>query len=1069
MKPLKLTISAFGPYAGLQEIDFTALKEQIFVISGPTGSGKTTIFDAISYALFGEPSGSSRDRDSLRSDFAQAETETFVELQFELRGKVYKIKRSPQQEQKKLRGEGYTIRNADAELLMSDGSLITRISNVDEKINSLLGINKSQFKQIVMLPQGEFRKLLESDSNEREIIFRKIFGTEAFAEIQKRLENESKELYKCVHDIKTQIDTVIKHFDCGDNEELEERRSSQNVNIDLFIEGMKELSDNDNKELGLLNSQLEIITAKQGILKEEIAKGNEINKKFKDKELISKEYEEAFARTNEFKQKEINLEFARKALQINEIDQQYLKSKHDNEIKVSELSNAKQGLETNIKNYQISKDKFELEKKKEPIKKQYEAEMSLLNNMLPKIIQYDKSVKASEAVKAKNIEIINTLEKEQKNLELTKKSYKEQEETLKQLYITESECIKLDKQISDNKKHLIDLDSINKLISSYIEQLDLLEEKRTDFKEFDLRFVDFRNNLEQLEDSYIRGQAGILAKTLKESVPCPVCGALEHPKPANVVDNIPSEEQLKNLKEQFSDLNEQRTNKLSTISELTGNIESKKLEINNKLIDIEYIKSNKINTLDDIEENGTESECGLADKNLDIFSKSSLDVIEKNIINKGKKLKAETISIKATYKDKLEFVNNKNQLETIYKETADKIDMLEKSINNLNLEKLSTSEEFARLSTATLSIEEEVPEELRSIAKLNAKLDEKKKAIEKVEADIKKAESTFELAKETLSNSEKEVAVKTSSLNENIEESARLDKLLYEKLVEAGFKDYANFLEMKKSQSDIIILEKEINTYNQKLKSLKDMFARLEDETKGLTLKDIEELTSKYNLLIEEQKNLQNKQNVVYSRSTNNQKSLNQLNNYLLKIKSLEDKYRIVGDLNRVARGENAQRLTFERYVLAAYFDEIIIAANQRLQKMTGSRYLLKRKEDKSKGRAQQGLELEVFDNYTGKARHVKTLSGGEGFKASLSLALGLADIVQSYSGGISLDTLFVDEGFGSLDAESLDSAIQCLVDIQKTGRLVGVISHVSELKERIKSILEICPNKEGSVARFIV
>jgi exonuclease SbcC len=274
---------------------------------------------------------------------------------------------------------------------------------------------------------------------------------------------------------------------------------------------------------------------------------------------------------------------------------------------------------------------------------------------------------------------------------------------------------------------------------------------------------------------------------------------------------------------------------------------------------------------------------------------------------------------------------------------------------------------------------------------------------------------------------------------------------------------------MKKTQVQILILQEEINTFYQKIKSLKDMLTHLEAETKDLTYQNIEELNTKYNLLVEEQKILQNKQNIVYSRVTNNQKSLNQLNDFLIKINALEEKYKLIGNLNKVAKGDNVQRLTFERYVLAAYFDEIIIAANQRLEKMTGSRYLLKRKEDKSKGRAQQGLELEVFDNYTGKARHVKTLSGGEGFKASLALALGLADIVQSYSGGISLDTLFVDEGFGSLDPESLDSAIQCLVDIQKTGRLVGVISHVSELKERIKSVLEIYSNKEGSFARFIV
>ncbi len=1083
MKPLKLTISAFGPYAGLQEIDFTTLKEQIFVISGPTGAGKTTIFDAISFALFGEPSGSSRDRDSLRSDFAKPETETFVELQFELRSKVYKIKRSPQQEQKKLRGEGFTIRNADAELLMPDGTLITKISNVDEKINMLLGINKSQFKQIVMLPQGEFRKLLESESNEREIIFRKIFGTEAFAEVQKKLEDESKELYKSVHDMKTQIETIIKHFDCGNVQELEDIRASKNVNIDMFIEGIKILSGKDNEELSLLKSQLEAITVNQGTLKEEIAKSNEINKKLKDKEQISNEYAVNFARTDGFAQKEINLEYARKTLPINEVDEQCKKSKQDIEKKKSELTLAKQQYERSSRDYETSKEKFNLEREKEPLRKEYELEVSILNNALPKIIQYEKSLKATEATKTKNTEIINALEKDQKNLELTKKSYKGQEENLRQLYIMEAECTKLDKEISENKKLLFELDSINKLITTYNEQIELHLTKKTDFEAFDEGFVKFRSELEQLEDNYIRGQAGILAKTLQENIPCPVCGALEHPKPAKVMDSIPSEEQLKELKQRYAVLSEQRTDKLKVISELGGNIQSKKFEIKDKLAALESQSVNLFGkdrreqqeeaiSKQDIQTNEeSKSECheNIDNVEMDIFTKYSLETISKEIIDKGKELKAKTMELISKYREKQELVNKKNVFESNYKETAAKIDMLEQNVNNLNMQKLATSEELARLSAAKSSIEAEVSEDIRSVSKLNAKLEEKKQAIEKIDVEFKKTEREVEVAKEKLSNSEKDVAVITASLNESIEESARLDKLLNEKLIEGSFKEYSHYIQMKKTQAEILNLQEEINTFHQKLKSLKDMLIHLEEETKALSFQNIEELNTKYNLLVEEQKKLQNEQNIVFSRVASNQKALNQLEDFLVKTNTLEEKYKLIGNLNRVAKGDNLQRLTFERYVLAAYFDEIIIAANQRLEKMTGSRYLLKRKEDKSKGRAQQGLELEVFDNYTGKARHVKTLSGGEGFKASLALALGLADIVQSYSGGISLDTLFVDEGFGSLDPESLDSAIQCLVDIQKTGRLVGVISHVSELKERIKSVLEIYPNKEGSFARFIV
>lgn len=1071
MKPLKLTISAFGPYANVQVIDFTKLKEQIFVISGPTGSGKTTIFDAISFALFGEPSGSSRDRDSLRSDFAQIDTETFVELEFELRGKNYRIRRLPQQEQRKLRGEGFTIRNADAELLMPDGSLITKISNVDEKINELLGINKSQFKQIVMLPQGEFRKLLESDSNERELIFRKIFGTEAFAEIQKKLEDESKELYKAVHDVKMQIDTHIKHFDLGNDQGLEEIRASRNVNIEQYIDGVKTLSEKDKTEIQLLKSQLEIIIASQGTLKEEIAKSTEVNKKLKDREQIKQEYSEAFARIDEFKQKEISLEYARKALPISEIDEQYKKSKQNIEVRTNELLLAKQRVEKSILDYEASKELFNLEKEKEPLRKKWETELSLLNSMLPKVIQYEKSLKALDVAKAKSSEINNTLVKNQKGLELAKKNYKEQEENLKKLYSTESECVRLEKEISENKKLLIELDGVKKLINAYIEQNELYEGKKADFEAFDADFVDFRSKLEQQEDNYIRGQAGILAKTLQTNMPCPVCGALEHPSPAKMLESISGEEQLKALKQQYVTLSEQRTEKMKILSGLNGNLESRKLEIQSKLstLDLETLHMADIGSGDTCGDNRVGLEVTQTALEINYFTNDKLKLVQAEINAKGGDLKAKTLALMSQHKEKLDFVNKKLSFESQYKETGEKISNLEEAVNSLTMQKLGISEEIARLATVTESIEKEVAPDIRSAAKLNAKLEEIKRAIESLEAEYKKAERTVELAKEAYSNSEKEAAIKSTSLNQCIEDSLSLDKLLNEKLLNSNFESYTHYLKNKKNQAEIQTLQAEINSFYQKLKSLKDILARLEEETKELVIQDIEALNNKYTMLLKEQSKLQDKHNIIFSRNSNNVKTLKQLEDILVKIKTLEGKYTTIGELARVARGDNAQRLTFERYVLAAYFDEIIIAANIRLGKMTGSRYLLKRKEDKSKGRAQQGLELEVFDNYTGKARHVKTLSGGEGFKASLALALGLADVVQSYSGGISLDTLFVDEGFGSLDPESLDGAIQCLVDIQKTGRLVGVISHVPELKERIKSVLEIFSKKEGSSATFNV
>lgn len=1056
MRPLKLTISAFGPYAGEQYIDFTRLNEQIFVISGPTGAGKTTIFDAISFALFGEASGSSRDRDSLRSDFALPETETYIELEFELRGKTYKIRRSPQQEQKKLRGEGYTIRTADAELLLPDDTLVTKIVNVDDKINELLGINKAQFKQIVMLPQGEFRKLLEADSSERELIFRKIFGTEGFAEIQRRLEDESRELYKSVHDIKTQIDTHIKHVDTGEDQVLEGLRAAKNINVVLFIEKLKETAGLDSSTIETLNSRLQLLAKKQGSVKEEIAKAAEINKKLANKKQLEAEYSTAVSRLEEFREKEMNLELSRKALPIAEVDGQLKKATQSILLKTGQLEQAKQKVQSCSREFEAAQQQFNTQKEKEPVRKKYETELTLLNNMLPRVIQYEKSIKTLEAATRKGNEIKQELDRTQSLLQHAKVSYREQEEKLRSLYAAETESIRLDREISANRKLLVELDSIKKLIEACFEQNGLYDSGKLSFEGFDLEYVSFRNRLEQEEDNYLRGQAGLMAKTLQDNCPCPVCGSTEHPAPAALPANITDQEQLKVLKQQFAVLSEQRTEKLKGLSELNGNLESKRLEIMNRLAALE----------EGILPSAAFEVAGLADTG------SVLNRMEKTmgqINKKGTALKAETLALKDMFRVKNELVQNRASFENTYKETADGITKLEETLKELNERRTVVSEEVSRARTEVAAIEQEVPGDMRAISKLNAAAEAVKSAVAEMETSLANAERSQEQTRQALSNAERELAVTVTSLKESVKEKDSLEELLVEKLKDAEFKDYPHYASMKKTQEELAFLQEDINSYYQKLKSCKDMLAHLEEETKDMGIQDVSILEQDYQKLLKDQNELQEKLNIVFSRYSNNVKTLEQLEKIMVRLQELEKKYNIIGELSRIAKGDNPQRLTFERYVLAAYFDEIIMAANLRLEKMTGSRYLLQRKEDKSKGRAQQGLELEVFDNYTGKSRHVKTLSGGEGFKASLALALGLADVVQSYSGGISLDTLFVDEGFGSLDPESLDSAIQCLVDIQKTGRLVGVISHVVELKERIKSVLEIVSKKEGSFANFNV
>ena len=317
MKPLKLTMCAFGPYADVQVIDFTELDNRnIFLINGPTGAGKTTIFDAISYALFGEASNTNKDRDGLRSDFASQDTITYVDLEFSLRNKKYKVTRYPQQARKKARGEGFTYKNSEAFLILPEGNTVSGVNAVEEKINEILGINKNQFRQIVMLPQGEFRKLLEAGSLEREIIFRKIFGTEPFEKFQKILDDKRKEIYKDIAKVNTERMTNIKRIDVANQEELLNLISQEHLNIKEIILGTGELIEKDEKDKENYFKKIEEVNKEEIKIQNEIVLLEEDNKKIKEKEEYEKKYNGLISKKEEYENKKNKLSQGRKALEV---------------------------------------------------------------------------------------------------------------------------------------------------------------------------------------------------------------------------------------------------------------------------------------------------------------------------------------------------------------------------------------------------------------------------------------------------------------------------------------------------------------------------------------------------------------------------------------------------------------------------------------------------------------------------------------------------------------------------------------------------------------------------------
>lgn len=656
---------------------------------------------------------------------------------------------------------------------MPDGTLITKIINVDERINQLLGINKSQFKQIVMLPQGEFRKLLESDSSDREIIFRKIFGTEDFAEIQKRLDEDRACLEKSVHDLKTEIATHINHFDVGEDLALDEIRTAQNVNFTQFIDRVQLLMQQDKSIIDEIKAELNTTAKEQALLQKEITKCTEVNKKLSDTAQSKQQYEGLKARENEFREKEKILEYARKTLPISEVDEQCRKVEKALEVKTEELELAKQELEKRKLEFRNTEESLNTHIGLEPEIKKHETELALLEKMLPKVIQYDKGLKQLENVREEYTKATGELEKAQKDIETSKELESRQAENLKLLYTTEAECINLEKQISENTKLLKELDGIRKLIGVCQEEIGSLQKKRAEFAIFEKDFYEFRSRLELMEDTYIQGQAGILAKTLSDNSPCPVCGALDHPKPAEMPSSIPTEEQIRNKKSEFSKLTEQRTEKSKEISELSGSVESKRQEILSRL-----------NALDDNV---------LIYDNMALVERGQFEIVLGHINTTGVQLKEKTIELKAQYKSKKDFADKKSILEKKHTENRQRLKALERSVQSLTTRKTGILENITRLQTEVQTIENEISEDIRSTSKLKAKIEEQRSKINKFCEQYEELKKLHESSREAVSNAEREVAIRVSSIEEGTKEIARLQKLLKEKLESSNFADYQQF------------------------------------------------------------------------------------------------------------------------------------------------------------------------------------------------------------------------------------------------------------------------------------
>lgn len=1041
MQIKSLVIEGFGRYVKKQTLDFEReLKgRNIFVVTGKTGAGKTTIFDAINFALYGDASGSSRDGKSLRSDHADINTPTEVELVFSIRDKTYKVVRSPQYLKAKSRGEGTTVSTAAATLTLPEGRLVTGYQSVTDEIEKILGITPAQFKQLVMIPQGEFKKLLEAPSSQKETIFRKIFGTQTFSLIQNKISEEANKLKQDIKEIQVIRDKRIRSFDCNKDEELIDLIQSKDINIKETTNKFRNSIELDSSYYQELDKQIEVSNKEVEELNKELIISRENNKKFDTLEDVKKQIEELRTKEAYITDQKNKVVKAQKALLAVGLEEQYIA----NNRTYLRLNKDIEKLSADIKDKEViyakAEAEYELEQSKDETRNKYTLELGNIDVLIDKVSEYERVSKILIELQGKKVLLSQeALIEEEKLEDITIKESnleKELEEIRKEKEIRADITIEL----KDIEKLAEDITVLDKGITERQDYEDKHNKNIQAYERINREYISAKNEYENKEELLKRNKAGILAKDLVSGIACPVCGSKDHPciasiEEANISDQIV--EEFKQVYYQKQQENEAALSNVKKYYELIQHIEQNTIyPMANRLFDL----GNNIK-IDSIKEYILNKNKTVTEKISNL--KNKLDTLERKIA-----LEINKIEEKEQIKKDKENIGKIKELK--YKQLQD----LEIQIKGNDSEKAVLSKDFEGNQKTLEELKSHKIYITQTLDKLKKALNNSKEVYDKTKEDL----SSYKIA---ISTKSEEVAIVEKERERNLEDFKN-------KVFELGFKNGQEYKESKMLEEDIVIASEDIKMYDNAVLTLTQNRERLENEVETLFKVDLLELTEKINVVRDNKKLKEEESKVVYSKLEANKSILVDVLKYTEKIASQEEKYGVLGILSTQINGDNPRKMSLERYVLAAYFEDIIAAANLRLIEMTSNQYELFRKEEVGDARKQQGLELEVLDNYTGKRRDVTTLSGGEGFKASLALALGLADVVQGYAGGIQLDTMFIDEGFGTLDPESLEAAIECLVDLKNDGRVVGIISHVEELKERIPTHLHVISTSEGSQVKF--
>ena len=1052
MKPIKLIISAFGPYAGkMPEIDFDRFEEKgLFLISGDTGAGKTTIFDAICFALYGETSGTYRDSRNLRSEYADDSTESYVDFYFSHQGRNYHVYRQPSYEREKLRGTGVTQVKERAVFYEDDKAPVEGISQVNAAVKELLNIDEKQFKQIAMIAQGEFWSLLNAKTEQRTEILRTIFVTNGYKNIEFKLKDRFNSSFVIKSDAEKSIvqylnDVVVTEDEAfADFALLRERANGSGSawNIDELLEGISGIITEDEKTL----ENIEIQSGDAGKILEKISKdlavakmNNDVIEKF---ENLQKEAEELLAKKDEIAALSELVNKQQNALRKGKpVLDQMEKAGDDCEKTKRSIDEALEQQIVIKKTAQKAADELGEAEEKKNLGDEKRREAEKIESDLDKYVKRDNTLKASEEYTKKKSEIESGLSGISEKEEKLNDRIEELKEIIDRLRDKKTELIEFQNVESRYLKLQENIVSIsNGRIPKWEERKALLEEKKekcelalNEFSEINEK----RNEAERIIDA---NRAGLLARNLVEGQKCPVCGSVHHPEPAVFEGSVISEDEFKKLEEEAEskrNIKEKAVSAVEAERAALGEMEAKLQEDILECLEDEAFKETDF-------EKGSLSDCidslGAAREMIDsLLEKCRADIAE---IAKSVEL----------------FDRSEKELETA---RGEKKTALEKEREKCLAELKDVDSELAR--------NEGILKELGNLSFND--LESAKEAMNKAREEYQSIATRIENAGKAKAEADKEVAriaatIKTRrDLFESQEETlGTIEKKAVETVKDLGFDSFDDMKKYLVSEAELSGNEETINEYDSKTKLNAAMLKEAEKDTKGKEYIDIEELQLK----VDEQKKavdkISERISLVKYRITNNKEKYENIaaqKDILLKARKESTICKRLYDLVRGQTGNG--KITLEQYIQAAGFDGIIKAANRRLYPMSDGQYELYRQEDSLGKKSNTFLDLEVFDNYTGHRRPVGNLSGGESFKASLCLALGLSDTVSSNLGGIQMDALFIDEGFGTLDKKSIDNAMEVLLNLSESNKLVGVISHREELIENIPQQIKVKKEKDGS------